>query len=476
MRRLGARTLGGRAALAALAGGLVLAGADPARAACLGRPTDDGGFNRYVYAPATVKSLAGTKVRVHYATSGAHAPTLASTRPDGVPDTVAFAVETGDLALTKYESMGYHAIPSDAACPSNGGDALVDIYLVHFNAADGSTHVECTGGSCPSFALVESTFKGTGYASAQEGFRTVVTHELFHAVQNTYKPADAPFWAEGTAQWAMKKVHPDLADFERQLPAFFADTTRSIDSPPSGVTSGFLYGSAVWPLFLSLRHGDDLVRSVFEGEEGGAEPIPAIDAALEAKGSSLADEYPLFAAWNVATGKLKSEGGYPDAAKYPGQKTASLKDGVSDITSGLGYFAYKGTLAAEQRITLETDAARNGGVVVPIVDDVVMLDQAKKLPANASGAVLVVVSGVTTKKSDAKFTLRIGDPVVEPNPTTDADAGTAGTSGAPATSVTSGGDDGGCQTAGGAETPSSAAGAGLLAMVVLGARKRRRRS
>lgn len=448
----------------------VVAGAKVASAACVGRPTDAAGFANYDYSDAAeVKSFAGTKVRVHYATSGQHAPVLTSTRADGVPDTVAFAADTGDGALAKYEAMGFNAVPSDAACASNGGDGLIDIYLVHFTAADGSTHAECDAGKCSSFALVESTFKSKGYANAEEGFKTVVSHELFHAVQNTYKPADAPFWAEGTAQWAMKKVHPELQDFERQMPAFFSDPTRSIDSPPGGVTSGFLYGSSVWPLFLSIRQGDDFIRTVFEGEVDGTDPLPAIDKALKAKNTSLADEYPLFAAWNVGTGKLESKDGYPDAAKYPGQATTSLKDGASDITSGLGYFAYKGTLSAQVGISLETDATRNAGVVVPIIDDVLQLSEAKKLPANATGTVLVVVSGITTKKSDAKFTLHIGDPTQEPPDTGPPTANPITNTPAQPQPVN---DDGGCRTTGG-----STEGPPMLALAALGfliSRRRRR--
>lgn len=451
-----------------------LAAAKTASAACVGRPTDPSGFLGYGYGEAEVKSFAGTKVRVHYATSGPHAPVLTSTRPDSVPDTVAFAMETGDAALTKYEAMGYHAIPSDAACDSNGGDGLVDLYLVHFSAADGSTFAECNGATCSSFALVESTFKSKGYASAEEGFRTVVTHELFHAVQNTYKTGDMPAWAEGTAQWAMKTLHPELQDFERQLPAFFAEPSRSIDAPPGGVTAGFLYGSAVWPLFLSLRHGEDFIRTVFEGEADGTDPMSAIDAALKEKGSSLADEYPLFAAWNAGTGKLASKGGYPDAAKYPGLKTESLKDGAGDISSGFSYFTYKGTLTEKASLRLETDETRNAGVVVPIVDDVLRLDQAKKLPANASGPVLVVVSGVTSKKSDAPFTIHVGAPVDEaPDPGSDGDhdagAGTS-SSGAPEPPAAAPPpEDDGCQAAG---APSSAT-SGLFFLLFAFLRRRR---
>jgi hypothetical protein len=268
-------------------------------------------------------------------------------------------------------------------------------------------------GSCSSFVLVESTFNRKGYASAQEGFRTVVSHELFHAVQNAYQSrpeAFAAFWAEGTAQWGMKTLFPELQDFERQLPAFFSESQRSLDAAPAGVTAGFLYGSSVWPLFLSLKHGPDVIREIFELEAQGQESLPAIDAVLQSKSSSLAEVYPLFAAWNAGTGKLPSIGGYPDAAKYPGITIAELADGVAGITSGLSSFAYRGVLDARHEIVLETDATRNGGVAVPIENGTAQLDRALKLPATLEGEVLVVVTGTTTKKTDAPFTLRLQTP------------------------------------------------------------------
>ena len=432
------RVVAGLFALAAVAG------ARSAAAECQGRPTDADGFNGYSYGAAEVKSFAGDKVRVYYATSGPHAPVLDTTRPDSVPDTVAYAAEMGDKALGQYATMGYKPVPSDAFCTSHGDDGKVDIYLVHFTAADGSTFAECEGANCSSFALVEATFKSKGYADAQEGFRTVVTHELFHAVQNTYRTGDAPFWAEGTAQWAMHTVHPELADFARQMTAFFAEPSRSIDSPPGGVTAGFLYGSAIWPLFLSIHHDEAFIRSVFEAEAASpsATPLATIETLLQAQSTSLAEEYPVFAAWNVGTGKQKSVGGYPDAAKYPGVKTAPLVDGVHEITSGLGFFAYHGTLDDTRALSLETDEARNAAVVVPIDAQGMRLDQLQRLPTTATGEVMVIVSGVTTKKTDAPFTLHIGNAPAEPGGAVD--AGVKVPTPAPNTTTTS--DDGGCQS------------------------------
>lgn len=429
-----------RHAVALLAGLGVLASCRDLYAACVGRPADASGYAGYKYAPAEVKSYATAQVRVHYATTGAHAVDPASTRPDSVPNTVALAADLGEEALTKYAEMGFKKVPSDVGCPSNGGDDKVDIYLVQFAGADGSTAAECNGGACSSFVLVESTFATKGYATAEEGFKTVVTHELFHAVQNAYRDKRDAFWSEGTAQWAMKKLHPELQDFERQLPAFFVDTSRSLDQPPSGPTAGFLYGSAVFPLFLTLKIDDNIIREVLEIEATGKDSLPAIAEAVEKRGTSFADLYPLFGAWNAGTGRVSSTGGYPDAAKYPGIKLGKLEDGVAGITSGVSYFAFKGTLAAKQDVVLETDPSRNAGVAVPVEGGTLKLERAAKLPATIdAGEWIVVVAGTTTKKTDARFAIRFQEPGTAVVPTADA--------GASSSSSSSGGGDDGCNAA-----------------------------
>jgi len=457
-----------RRAVFALTALACLGAAGEVRAQCKGRPTGAAGYGGYTYGAAEVKSHAGARVRVHYATSGVHAPALATTRGDGVPDTVALAQAVGDASLDKYAKLGFRAIPSDATCAENGGDDKVDVYLVKFAGADGTAVPDaCSGSACSSFVLVEATFSGRGYANAEEGFKTVVSHELFHGVQNAYDPGLDRFWAEGTAQWAMKSVYPELADFERNLPAFFAEPSRSIDTQPAGATAGYLYGSAVWPLFLSLKYDADFVRLTLEEEAKGQKSLAAVDLVLKTKGSSLADAYPLFGAWNAATKSLAGEGGYPDAAKYPGVKTKDLADGISDVTSGLGYVVYRGSVEGTKGVSLETDAERNAGLVVPVEGGKAMVAKAQRLPANATGEVLVVVAGVTTKKTDAPYTLRLGAPV----------AGGGSSSSSSGGGTSSGGDDGGCSAA-----PSRGAGlgqalgaAGLFAAVGLALRGARRR-
>src|SRR5262249_6945781 len=160
-------------------------------------------------------------------------------------------------------------------------------------------------------------------------------HELFHVVQNAYDANMDKFWAEGTAQWAMKTLHPELKDFERNLPAFFGDSARSIDVPPPGAATAYLYGSAIWPLYLATRPGDGIIKEVLDAQATGQSSLAAVDTALSAHASSLADEFPQFVAWNACTAGRAGTGGYPNAATYPAiPKIAELDGSASDNTSG----------------------------------------------------------------------------------------------------------------------------------------------
>jgi hypothetical protein len=140
-------------------------------------------------------------------------------------------------------------------------------------------------------------------------------------------------------------------------------------------------------------------------------------------------------------------------------KSEELAAGAAGITAGLGYFVYQGTLASTSKVSLETDATRNAGVAVPIEGGKPSLDKAAPLPANVQGDVLVVVAGVTTKKTDAPFTVRIG--AADPN-------------------IPSSSSGGGVDDAGGCSMSPSPAGDALplcalaLSLALVRARKRRR--
>ncbi len=402
-----------------LAAATAFAASDAGAAACT-RPTDPGGSSGYDYGTAKVSSFGNDQVLVWYVTQGVHSVSTDSTRSDGVPDEVALVADVTSAALTSYAALGFRApIPDDLApsCGSNGGDARLDVYLVNMSGADGQTAPElgrCVAEApqqCSSF-LFAKTKLADYYGNLEVGVRTVLPHETFHAVQNAYDVNLDRFWAEGSAQWAAKALDPELTDLERNLPAFFSQTSRSLDGPVTGVTAGFLYGSAVWPVFLSERYGQDIVRSILEQEgQVQASALAATDVVLQALQSSVAEEYPLFMAWNTATGSRAGVGGYPNAAAYPLVKLNELDPaGASAITSGYASYFYHAQSTSSMQLVLETDATRNAGSFVPFEAGVPRVDRVTPLPAELNGEGIVVVSGITSKRTDAPFTLSLTAP------------------------------------------------------------------
>lgn len=412
------RRLGAAAALVAL-----LAAGSAGAADCV-RPTDAGGYGGFDYGSATVQSFGNAAVLVWYTTGGVHAVDATSTRGDGVPDAVASVASVTADALAQYAAMGFRAPVSDAdaTCGSNGGDGRLDVYLFHMSGADGETISEgarCNAGggaavACASFIIAQSRLDQL-YASADLGIRTVLPHETFHVVQNAYDANLDRFWAEGSAQWAAKKLDPSLTDLERFLPAFFHDASRALDGPANGVTASFLYGAAIWPVFLTQRFGDDIVRAILdeEGQTGGA-ALAATDVVLGSMQTSMAVEYPRFASWNAATGTRAGSGGYTDAAKYPMVTVAELGTSASGTSSGFASYYYHASAGAAVGVTLDPGMPRNAGTLVPLDGAVAQLDQSALLPANLTGEGIVVVSGTTDDKSDAPFTVTLGPAIAMP--------------------------------------------------------------
>lgn len=387
----------------------------PALADTCARPDAPAGYLGYAYGDAAPQAFDGARVRVHYVTTGAHA-VLPAADATGVPLVVRRVAEVGDDALVRFAEQGFRAPVSDgkAAC---GDGPLLDVYLVQFGKSDGLTATEgCVqkgdAAVCASFVLVDSRLDKR-YPTEDEGIRTVVPHELFHVVQNAYDANLSRFWAEGTAQWAAAKLDPSLPDLASYVSAFLKEPDRALDGPVNGVTGAYLYGSALWPLFLAQTHGDAVIEEILTEEASGTTSLKAADAVLQTHGSDLATAYATFAQWNLSTGKRAAPGGYPEASTYglvPLRAFALGPDGggsVADVMAGLSNIPFSLEASAEADLSLDADAARTRAFFVPLVDGRAVFADSKPLPtvvpANAAG-IAVVVNG-TTSKVDSPFTL-----------------------------------------------------------------------
>ena len=276
-----------------------------------GRPTDPAGFIGYGYGTDAVKAYAGASVVVHYATTGTHAVDATSTRADGVPDTVAYAADRGDEALSHYAGWGYRTVPSDVGCPSNGGDEKVDIYLVSFSAASAPTARRSPSvpapGTCSSFVLVESRFVARRpMRPPRKAFGPSSPVSSFTRCRTYVRPHDAGFWARGHGAVGDEDRVPGSSGLRGGSSGVSSPSRRGRSTRrPRSVTAGFslwLGGVAALPS-RSASAPTSFTTSLRRRGAGAAsdDVMVVIDNVLKTKGSSLANEYPLFGAWNVGT-------------------------------------------------------------------------------------------------------------------------------------------------------------------------------
>lgn len=315
-----------------------------------------------------VESLASPsgEFRIHYTRMGTHAVATTDADRSGVPDTVERVARLYDEILAYYRGRGFRAPVTDGDLLDNGGDAAFDVYLVDFNrAADGAYRREACRQDKPSicsgYMVQENDFFGYGYPSVEVAERVVASHELFHAVQAAYDADQGSLLAEGTAVWATEQFDATLPDFESLIRGYFQNTDRSLDKPLPGPVDPFSYGSAIYFQYLTERLGADVIRELLEATEDGAGGTadPAwytlLPAFLEARGTTFADSFATFVAWNTYTSQSATAGyGYARARSYPSFARTALVAPVAEEALRVFYASAQGfTVGLDGRDPLE---------------------------------------------------------------------------------------------------------------------------
>ena len=273
------------------------------------RPDDGSGLYTYEASDSLASwDEPGGHVRVHFSVAGPNATLLEDADADGVPDfPVLVGMEVAQV-LEDFELFGFRRPVSESALglPELGGSEALDVYLVDFaGSADGMFGVDrCIDGVCAGHLVIENDFSGYGYASVEEAARVLASHELFHGVQYAYTDDLDPWFSEGTATWAEHLYEPEVRDYLRFCSAYLADSGRSIDRPPAGVTTSFAYGTALFFGFVQETQGGDRVVAMLEAlaEAGDGDEVAAIARVFDQAGTDFATVWPRFAAWNLATG------------------------------------------------------------------------------------------------------------------------------------------------------------------------------
>ncbi|MCU0698031.1 MAG: hypothetical protein MUC96_16030 [Myxococcaceae bacterium] len=313
------------------------------------RPTDTNVAQMFRFDPGdTVEryGVDGGEFLVHFTRAGRNAVPRADRNDSGVPDFVEDVASIyEDVAVTYQQQWGFRIAERDDAVANNGGDGRFDVYLLDFGGnADGAFRTdECTSANrerCIGYMVQENDFAGYGYPSLSEAVKILASHEYFHATQAAYDANQDVVVSEGTAVWATERYDPASSDFENYVRAYLARVDRSIDSVPPGPVPPSAYGTALFFRFLSEKHGDDVVRQLYERLENGrgdpsepanqADPtwLVQTDALLKTRyQSSFAEAFETFATWNLYTGAAAdATRAWRDGATYgaPASTTVTL--------------------------------------------------------------------------------------------------------------------------------------------------------
>ena len=242
---------------------------------------------------------------IHYATAGQDAPNLTDADADQVPDWVERVAQVFDEVRAievAVDGLGYRPPPVQR----------YDVYLKDLAASRtyGLTDADAPAGSAvsaPSYIQIDKAFTDPnlnplGRYSAEELLQITAAHEFHHAIQFGYNFYFDFWYAEVTATWIEDEVYELVNQLYDYLPSYLPNAGNiTLDAPVDGASE---YGRWIFNRYLAERHGRELIRDVWvrlaaipaPADRNSEIPmIPVIDAALKARGSTLAGDFTGFA-------------------------------------------------------------------------------------------------------------------------------------------------------------------------------------
>ena len=237
-------------------------------------------------------------------------------------DYIASVVEPIDTALT---GLLQRAPKSDVAEGCNGGDGALDIYLSPIFGSESWAETVTYPGRCenaPAYIVINKAkflpWEGDAgqLESAKRRMRTVLTHELMHAIQfamtRSAACADYNWIDEATAQWAPDHVFKDdnqedgfnklgLAGANR-TGTYYVDYLKGGHREPIEKANG--YSTYIYFQFLARKYGAATIKALFD-----AWASTGSVASLDAAGVKLRDAWPEFAKalWNDVRGNVLTD-------------------------------------------------------------------------------------------------------------------------------------------------------------------------
>ncbi|MCP4726547.1 MAG: hypothetical protein GY863_15995 [bacterium] len=290
--------------------------------------------------------------RIHYETGGVNQVPPEDLDSDGIPDYVEEAALSFEHAhRILVDTLGFQAPPSDGG--EDGPE--YDVYIVDMNDY-GATHpYELVPGSTTSrrsYIEIENDYAESWFSThGLEGLRVTAVHEYFHAVHVGYimRSTDI-FFYEWCSTWFEERAYPDINDYLQYLHVVFSNPSRPINY----ANGSFKYGMCIWNHFLTKRHGEDILSTIWENMQQ-ERALDALSMAIESEtGSTFPIELQAFFRWNYFTGtRADTDNYYTEGNLYPEVTFSDTIFAESDTTiyADVGYLSADYISIARQQPT-----------------------------------------------------------------------------------------------------------------------------
>lgn len=330
------------------------------------------------------------RFRIHYDTSGVHAPALLSpTNPsERTPNSVSAYIDSVASVFdhcweVEVNKLGYRPPPQDGG---QGGGPEYDVYVSELSSNEfGSTN--WTEGdlisSSPNekyttYIIIDNDY--LGYRTrGMDGLKVTAAHEFHHAIQMgaygkwpTVPNSDFYFY-ELTSTWMEDIVYTQINDYYFDVPIFFQGFRDGLGRSYSFTRFDhfyFGYERSVWGHFLARRFGADVMREVWEGMR--SEPcLKSTQSLLMQRGTDLSAEFTLFTTWNYFTDdRADTVKYYPEGKNYPRFKpnaaatfsgsSVTVNGGAYPLSSQLMEFQLSSDTVSAAITNLRIDQAQQG--------------------------------------------------------------------------------------------------------------------
>ncbi|HEY6007563.1 MAG TPA: MXAN_6640 family putative metalloprotease [Geobacteraceae bacterium] len=388
---------------------------------------------------------------VHYTTVGADAADPAWTL------TVANTFEN----VYNYEVatvLGYHAPP-----PSSPTDGRYDVYLQDLAATNeyGYTVNESFSSSssfpyaATSYIVIDKAYTASVYTGDVGGpytplqsLQVTAAHEFHHTVQYGYNFYFDIWYAEATSTWMEDEVYDSVNQLYNYLPAYFANSSLSLDTAVSTSTGGG-YGRWIFNRYLAEHYGTrEVVKNYWErlatttppadGRDISAVPVLAQTLSVGYSGNLGADFLGLarrayvrdWTSHGSEVGLIPAVVPAATVSSFPSDGSAVQAPAVTLPGLSFVYFRYLPGVGAPSSLVLKTDNLASGTVAVAFRKDAAGITEYAAAPGGAT----ITIPAFTASTTQEVMLLICNTSL----------ATTASTTPPPAVSAATGGGGGGC--------------------------------